>query len=219
MINNIDVHTRYFWVSHMLTISIFLSWDSIIVFMHPFSFSIKYSNLIVNEVNNLEFKMHSMQTIDILIFHRRNHTILKITYFNNIHIYFIQIFFMFILFTKIYFTRIICFCILWLNYLKIGIIWFGFSYNIYFFTIIGIISFSITLNSFIFPWVYFILFWCNIALMWTSYTWQHIIIILCGMVPDEILHLSYSRTASQSHITIATGSPCNIISLRRGDGG
>ena len=38
---------------------------------------------------------------------------------------------------------------------------------------------SITLYCFCFVRIFFILLWCDISLVWASYTWQHRIIILC----------------------------------------
>ena len=146
-------------------------WYFMVVFLNIFNLSIKSKNVMGNKVNSLEFKINLMQTIDRMIFQRHNHIIFQINFSNNIHIFFIQIFFVLIFFTQIIFKRIIYLYIFVQMWLKNGIIWFRFSWKTFFLNIVGIVIFGIPIYSFSFLWVCFIIFWCEISLVWASYTW------------------------------------------------
>ena len=152
-----------------------------IIFMNILNLSIKYRNLIVNGVNNLELKMHCMKAIRSIMVQRHNCTIFKINVSNNIKTTFTRIFFILIFFGKSNFTRIIYFCIFWWMWLKIGIIWFDISWHAYLFTIIRIIILIAPLQYFIFILVCCTIFLCDTYLMWERYTLKQIIIIWCGI--------------------------------------
>ena len=93
-----------------------------IIFLHISNLSIKSSNAIGNELNNLDFKMHYVQTDDSLIFQRHNNIVFQINFINSIQILFIWILLIFICFAHIFSTLIICLYIFWWIWLKFGII-------------------------------------------------------------------------------------------------